>query len=121
MKQYKGGEIALLVSLVATAVVVVGCVVCDSDVRYTGVADETLKQVKCGQTTRDWLVATFGEPTEQHATDAGTEILSYRCTRKQDSSVVVLPFVIVDDEKETEHTVSFEIKDGVVQRYWKKT
>jgi hypothetical protein len=93
MKQYKGSDIALFVSLVATSVLVVGCIICDSDVRYTGVADETLKQVKCGQTTRDWLVATFGEPTEQRVTDAGTEILSYRCTKKQDSSVIVIPIV----------------------------
>jgi hypothetical protein len=121
MKQHKGSKMALFMSLVVTSVLLVGCVVSDSDVRYTGIADETLKQIQCGKTTRDQLVATFGEPSEQHVTDEGTEVLSYKCTRKQDSSLVVLPFVIVDDEKETEHTVSFELKDGVVQRYWKKT
>jgi hypothetical protein len=121
MKQHKGGKIALFVSLVVTSLLLVGCVISDSDVHYTGIADESLKQVQCGQTTKNWLVATFGEPTEQRVTDEGNEILSYKCTRKQDNSVVVFPIVIVDDEKETEHTISFELKDGIVQRYWKKT
>ena len=121
MKQQKGGEIALFVSLVVTSVLLVGCVISDSDVHYTGIADDSLKQVQCGKMTRDELVATFGEPSEQRVTDEGNEILSYKCTRKQDNSVIVFPIVLVDDEKETEHTVSFELKDGIVQRYWKKT
>jgi outer membrane protein assembly factor BamE (lipoprotein component of BamABCDE complex) len=121
MKQHKGNKTALFVSLAATAVMLVGCVVSDSKLHYTGITDESLKQVQCGKTTKDQLVATFGEPSEQRVTDAGNEILSYKCTRKQDNSVVVFPIVIVDDEKETEHTISFEIKDGIVQRYWKKT
>jgi hypothetical protein len=121
MKQYKGSEMVLFVSLVATAVLLVGCVISDSKLHYTGITDETLKQIQCGKTTRDQLVATFGEPSEQRVTDEGNEILSYKCTRKQDNSVIVFPIVLVDDEKETEHTVSFELKDGIVQRYWKKT
>lgn len=121
MRQHKGGKMALLASLVVTSVLLAGCVVSDSDVHYTGIADENLKQVQCGKTTRDQLVAKFGEPSEQRVTDEGNEILSYKCTRKQDNSLVVFPIVIVDDKKETEHTVSFELKDGIVQRYWKKT
>jgi len=121
MKQYKGSEMVLFVSLVVTSVLLVGCVISDSKVHYTGIADESLKQVHCGKTTKDQLVATFGEPSEQRVTDEGNEILIYKCTRKQDNSVVVFPIVIVDDEKETEHSVSFELKDGIVQRYWKKT
>jgi len=121
MKQHKGGEIALFVSLVVTAVLLVGCVISDSDVYYTGIADDALKQVQCGKTTRDQLVAMFGEPSEQRVTDEGNEIVSYKCARKEDKSVIVFPIVIVDDDKETEYTVSFELKDGIVQRYWKKT
>jgi len=121
MKQHKGGEMVLFVSLVVTSLLLVGCVISDSKLHYTGITDETLKQVQCGKTTKDQLLAMFGEPSEQRVTDAGNEILSYKCTRKQDNSVVVFPIVIVDDEKETEHTISFELKDGIIQRYWKKT
>jgi len=121
MKIHKGGETALWVGLAVTSVLAVGCVISDSDVRYTGIADETLRQIECGRTTRDQLVATVGKPCEQHLTDDGTEILKYRCTKKKDSSFVLFPVVIVDDDTETEYTIAFELKDGVVQRYWKET
>jgi len=93
-------------------------------VQYTGrerpVGNETLKQIECGQTTKDWLVAALGEPTEQSMTEDGTEILRYRCTEKKDNQFILFPIVFVDDDKEIDHSVSFEIKDGIVQRYWKE-
>lgn len=33
---------------------------------------------------------------------------------------VLFPIVFVDDEKKADHSVSFEIKDGIVQRFWKE-
>jgi len=124
MKLYKLSEIALYMSLVVTSVLLAGCVVCQSDVQYTGrerpVGNETLKQIECGQTTKDWLVAALGEPTEQSMTEDGTEILRYKCTEKKDNQFILFPIVFVDDDKETDHSVSFEIKDGIVQRYWKE-
>ncbi len=124
MQLHERGEIALFVSLVVTSFLLVGCLVCQSDVQYTGrerpVGNEMLKQIECGQTTKDWLVAALGEPTEQSMTEDGTEILRYRCTEKKDNQFILFPIVFVDDEKETDHSVSFEIKDGIVQRYWKE-
>lgn len=120
MKQHKCGEIALFVSLAVTSVMVVGCMVCNSEVHYTGIKDETLKQIECGKTTKDQLVATLGAPSEQSLTEEGIEILRYRCTKKQENEFVLFPIVFVDDEKETKHTVAFEVKDGIVQRYWKE-
>jgi len=122
MKMNKRGEIALFVSLVATSVLVVGCVVCKTDEQYTGIQTETLKQVERGQTTKDWLVATFGEPSERSVTEEGTELLKYKCTKKKDNKFVLFPPpIVIKDEKEMEHTVVFEVKDGIVQRYWKET
>lgn len=120
MKQHKIREIALFASLVVTSALLVGCVVSDSEVKYTGVKDETLKQIECGETTKDQLVAIFGEPSEQSLTEEGVEILRYRCTKKQDNKFVLFPVVFVDDEKETKHTIVFEVKNGIVQRYWKE-
>jgi len=120
MKQHKRGKIALFVSLAVTSILAVGCVVSNSEVHYTGVEDEALKQIECGKTTKDQLVAILGEPTEQSQTQEGTEILRYKCTKKQDNEFVMFPIVFVDDEKETKHTVVFEVKDGIVQRYWKE-
>ena len=122
MKLNKHGEIALFVSLVAMSVLVVGCVVCKTEEQYTGIQNETLKQVERGQTTKDWLVATFGEPSEQSMTEEGTELLKYKCTKKKDNKFVLFPPpIVIKDEKEMEHTVVFEVKDGIVQRYWKET
>ncbi|MHC4425318.1 MAG: hypothetical protein ACYSYV_04380 [Planctomycetota bacterium] len=121
MKLYKHGEIALFVSLLAVSVLVVGCVVCQTDEHYTGIENEALEQVEPGQTTKDELVERFGEPTEQLLTDEGTEILRYKCVRTKDNQFVLFPppIVITDDEA-VEHTVAFELRDGIVQRYWKE-
>jgi len=121
MKLNKCGEIGLFVALLATSLLVVGCVVCETDEQYTGIENETLKQVECGQTTRDWVVKTFGEPSEQVLRDDGTEILKYKCIRKKDNKFVMFPPpIVINNEKDVEHTVAFEVRDGIVRRYWKE-
>jgi len=121
MKRSKCGEIALFVSLVATSVLLVGCVVVKHDERYTGIEDKTLKQVDCGRTTRDELVATFGEPSEQLLTGDGTEILKYQCTKTKDNAFVLFPPpIVIKDDKAVEHIVAFELRDGILQRHWKE-
>jgi hypothetical protein len=122
MKLNKCNGMALFASLVAMSALLAGCVVVETDEKYTGVEDQTLKQVKCGQTTKDWIVATFGEPSEQLMTDRGTEILKYKCIRKKDNQFVMFPPpIVIKDDGQVEHIVAFEVKDGIVQRYWKKT
>jgi hypothetical protein len=121
MKQNTYGKIALLVSVVAMSVVLSGCVVCHVDEQYTGVEDKMLKEIECGQTTRDWLVETFGEPTELLVTDEGSEILRYKCVKKKDNQFVMFPPpIVIKDDKQIEHFVAFEVRDGIVQRYWKE-
>ncbi len=121
MKLNKCGEIGLVAAVVAASILVTGCVVCETDEQYTGIEKDTLKRVECGQTTRDWVVETFGEPSEQILTDDGGEILKYKCVRKKDNKFVMFPPpIVIKDEKDVEHTVAFEIREGIVQRYWKE-
>jgi hypothetical protein len=121
MKLDKHGRIALVVSLLAMLALVGGCVVCQVDEQYTGVEDKALTEIECGQTTRDWLVETFGEPTELVLTDEGSEILRYKCVRRKDNQFVMFPPpIVIKDDKKVEHVVAFEVKDGIVQRYWKE-
>ena len=121
MKLYKHNEIALFVSLLAMLVLMGGCVVYNADEQYTGVENKMLKEIECGQTTRDWLVETFGEPTELLMTDDGGEILRYKCVKKKDNKFVMFPPpIVIKDDKQVEHVIVFEVKDGVVQRYWKE-
>jgi hypothetical protein len=121
MKLHKCIEAGLFAALVTMSVLMAGCVVCETDEQYTGVENDTLKQVECGQTTRDWVIETFGEPSEQTLNNDGSEILKYKCVRKKDNKFVMFPPpIVIRDDKDVEHTVAFEIRDGVVQRYWKE-
>ena len=121
MKFRKCNEMGLFVALLAVAILGVGCIVCETDEQYTGVENQALKEIECGQTTRDWVVETFGEPTEQILTDDGGEILKYKCIRTKDNKFVMFPPpIVIRDEKDVEHTVAFEVRDGIVQRYWKE-
>ncbi|MHC4241037.1 MAG: hypothetical protein ACYSU4_01450 [Planctomycetota bacterium] len=121
MKNCKFNEIVLFILLVVTTVLLAGCVVSDSNVRYSGVENSQLRQIKHGITTRDQLVGIVGEPTEQSATEDGAEILKYKCTTIKDNQLVICPpRIVIDDTKETEHTVVFKIRDGIVRRHWKE-
>jgi hypothetical protein len=72
--------------------------------------------------TKDELVATFGDPTELLLTDDDAEILRYKCIRKKDNKFVLFPPpIVIKDDKAVEHTVVFEVRDGIVQRYWKES
>jgi len=111
----------LWVPMAVMLVLMGGCVVCQVDEQYTGVEDKMLKEIECGQTTREWLVDTFGEPTEELVTDEGSEILRYKCVKKKDNQFVMFPPpIVIRDDKQVEHFVAFEVKDGIVQRYWKE-
>lgn len=121
MKNYEFNERALIVSLVIVSILLSGCLVSDSSVRYSGVQNSQLRQIKHGITTKDQLIGMVGEPTEESIAEDGDEILKYRCTMTKDNQFVLFPPpIVVDDTKETEHTIVFKIHDGVVRRHWKE-
>ena len=121
MKFHKCNRIALFLVLLAVSVLGVGCVVCETDEHYTGIENHTLREIECGQTTRDWVIESFGEPSEQILNDDGSEILKYKCIRTKDNKFVMFPPpIVIRDEEDIEHTVAFEVRDGIVQRYWKE-
>ena len=121
MKLHKCNQIGLFVALLAVSVLGVGCIVCKTDERYTGIENQALKEIECGRTTRDWVVETFGEPSEQILNDDGSEILKYKCVRTKDNKFVMFPPpIVIKDEEDIEHTVAFEVRDGIIKRYWKE-
>ena len=121
MKPYKHKKIALYVSLPAMLVLLAGCMVYKADEHYTGVENKMLREIECGRTTRDWVVETFGAPTEVLMTDDGGEILRYKCVKTKDNKFVMFPPpIVIHDDKKEEHFVAFEVKDGIVQRYWQE-
>lgn len=121
MKIYKHSDIYVFVLTILMVVVLVGCVATESNFHYRGVERSDLKQIDCGTTTREQLVAIAGEPTEQSMAEDGTEVLRYKCSEKKNSSFVLsAPSVVIKDTKEKEYTIAFELKDGIVQRHWKE-
>ncbi len=121
MKNHNFNETALFMLLVITAVLLTGCVATKSDVHYSGVENSKLRQIKHGITTKEQLVEIVGEPTEQSMMADGAEILRYRCTETKENKFAMFPPPIaIKDKKETEHTVVFKIRDGIVQRHWKE-
>jgi len=121
MEKRKSHRLVLAMIVIGSLLPVAGCFIWNSDVSYgdkgAPLSSSTLKQVECGKTSRDWLVVTLGEPSEQSTTDTGVELLKYKYSKTQENNIV-MPFVIVNDEKKSEQTVYFEVKDGIIQKYW---
>ena len=121
MKSYEFNERALFVSLVILSFLLAGCLVSDSSVRYSGVQNSQLRQIKHGVTTKDQLIGMVGEPTEESVAENGDEILKYKCTMTKDNQFVLFPPpIVIDDTKETEHTIVFKLRDGIVRRHWRE-
>jgi len=122
MRRNRYEQFALAAVLATAAMMMTGCVVCQTDENYTGIKDENLRKVECGQTTRDELIHMFGEPSEQAVNEDGAEVLKYRCVLKKDNQFVMFPPpIVIRDDDEVRHTVVFVLRDGVVQRYRKKS
>jgi hypothetical protein len=111
----------LFLTMALVAIFFSGCVVSKTDEQFTGIDKSELKQIKCGETTKDELIDTFGEPTEKSMNDKGAEILRYKCVKKKDNAFVMFPPpIVITDDKAVEHIVAFEIRDGIVRRHWKE-
>jgi hypothetical protein len=121
MEKCRGHRIVLAIVVVGTLLPAAGCFIWNSEVDYgdkgAPLSGSTLKKVECGKTTKAWVLATLGKPSQESTTEGGVELLTYKYSKSQDSNVV-MPFLIVNDEKKQEQTVFFEVKDGVVQKYW---
>lgn len=115
----------ILVLSILAAMVLTGCVSSHSDVKYGGkgpaVGNATLRQVTCGETTKDWLLTVLGTPSRTAQGANGTEILTYEYTKTVDSEFHFFIFFNSDDRREERTVYVFELENGVVTRYWKES
>jgi len=115
----KAGVLVLSILMMLT---LVGCVSSQSDVTYgpkgPPVPSSTLRQVKCGATTKGWLLSVLGEPSRTAQTAEGTEILTYEYTKTVDSDFSFFIFFDADDHREERTVHVFEIEDGIVTKHW---
>jgi hypothetical protein len=124
-----GRRCGVFTGLAAFTIAVVCClapgccaVLADSDTSFTGPAaaasPSTVAQIKPGETTREWVIATLGKPTSTSKTSDDTEILRYDCVKKVHNSATIFLILAANDRKESHQSVFVEIRDGVVQRCW---
>jgi hypothetical protein len=101
-----------------------GCISSRSDVTYgpkgPPVRSSTLRQLKCGETSREWLLSVLGEPSRATRTSDNTEVLTYEYTKTVDSDFSFFIFFDADNRREERTVYVFEVQDGVVTRYWKE-
>lgn len=120
-RMMKAGGLVLSFLLTGT---LVGCISSHSDVTYgakgPAIRSDTLRQIKCGQTTKDWVLAVLGEPTRCARTSDDTEVLTYEYTKKIDSDLSFFIFFNADDRREERAIYVFEIEDGIVAKYWRE-
>lgn len=114
----------LVVLYMVFSFVLSGCISGRSDIRYGAkgptVGADTLRQIKVGSTSKEWLLGTLGEPTSQTQTPEGTEILRYVYTKTVDSDFSAFLLLKFDDKREERTVLYFEITDGIVTRYWRE-
>lgn len=114
-----GGGLALLAALALC-----GCLVVnrsESTVRAGGseIGAATLGQIEPGKTTRNWLVATLGRPTEVNTVSENEEVLRYESRTVQERRLHILLLYGGDHEVERVENVYFEIENGIVMNYWR--
>jgi hypothetical protein len=113
---------ALIVSLSALSALG-GCIEGRSDITYgpkgPPAGRSTLRQVKLGETSKEWLLGTLGTPTRQTRTPDGTEIMTYEYTKQVDSDFEALLLLNFKDKRQERTVYTFELTDGIVTDYWK--
>lgn len=77
-----------------------------------------LEKIEPGVTTEEWVLNSFGTPTNTRHLKDNAEILLYETINKTERKLSLFLIFSTESSEETRETVSFEIKDGVVQRYW---
>lgn len=110
---------ATLVMLLALG----GCISSGSISEFDGpnIGDRTLAEVEPGVTTRAWILAVLGEPTERAVVageDGDAEI--WKWVRRKLTTTRGSAFVVSSRSRSEEvRTVYVELKDGVVTRAWR--
>jgi hypothetical protein len=101
-----------------------GCISSRSDVTYgakgPAVPYSTLRQIKCGKTSKTWLLGVMGEPTRAVRSSADTEVLTYEYTKTVDSDFNFFIFLNADNRREERTVHVFEVTNGIVTKHWKE-
>ena len=87
----------------------------------TKVSQVTLDQIRPGETTESWLLGVAGQPTSRRTVDDHSAILRYDHVTTTSSGGTVFLLFAGGSSKQKSSSVIFEVRDGVIQRYWTET
>ncbi|MEE8399496.1 MAG: hypothetical protein V3S89_10855 [Desulfobacterales bacterium] len=82
-------------------------------------AQDTLRQIRPGETTKEWVLQTFGTPTSEKRLDDGAEILRYEYTHTTRNRFHLLFIINIDNSRVVKENLYIEVRDGIVKRYWR--
>ncbi len=83
------------------------------------VSAKTLEQIVPGRTSKAKVIALLGEPNSKQELDDGTELYKYVYTKQTQKNAVVFLLLTSHDTMDERSELFVEIKDGVVQNFWK--
>jgi hypothetical protein len=114
----------LIVSVLALALATAtGCLIVHEESggeNGRAVATANLGNLSEGVTTREDLIDAFGSPTQIIHLEGGREILIYVYEKNKRAETGVLFLMLWTTEDERTMRFNFELKDGVLVRYWKE-
>jgi len=108
--------------LLAGLALLSGCLVAaTSQTSHDGlfVADGTLARIEKGKTSRDWVLATIGQPSSKSTTSDGGEIWKYTYTTHTNSDTTIFLLFAGTSSDDATQTAYIEFKDAVVTNWWR--
>jgi outer membrane protein assembly factor BamE (lipoprotein component of BamABCDE complex) len=76
-------------------------------------------QIKPGQTTATWVLATLGEPSSRTTADDQTEVWKWTYTEHRHSSGNIFILFAAVSDRAVPRSAFVELRDGVVTRKWR--
>ncbi len=108
-------------ALITSCLVLGGCVSYHSE-RDRVDADipdlSALQQITPGETTTDWLVAHFGQPSAVRRPSDAIAVWQYQNVSRSTTRVRALPLFAVELEDQSRTVYHFEIENNYVVRFW---
>ena len=113
--------LVILLMVLLTGTLFTGCMISHkshiSDKSGYTIPRSQLDSVEPGVTTKEWVIENFGEPDRERHLQEGKEILVYENTKHKSSNFSVFLLLNSHSSEDIKETVSFKIKDGIVDSY----
>ena len=119
---HKAKRVCVWIMIMSLCLIIGGCLI--STRHYTNqtspgreILKSQVEKITPGETTKEWLLQTFGMPTRQRTYDEGEETWEYERSYRTESEAHVFFIINTETVTRTRETLVIDIKDGIVQNY----